>query len=59
MTAPSEDATPARRSWRDALAIYLQPRVIGMGFLGFSSGLPFLTLSRLPFLAIVVVGCQS
>lgn len=42
MTAPSEDAAPARRSWRDAFAIYLQPRVLGMGFLGFSSGLPFL-----------------
>src|SRR5690625_3016729 len=28
--------------WRDAWTVYGQPRVIGMGFLGFSSGLPFL-----------------
>jgi len=33
---------PPQRDWRSALAIYLRPRVIGMGFLGFSSGLPFL-----------------
>ncbi|MGB7756300.1 MAG: AmpG family muropeptide MFS transporter [Salinisphaera sp.] len=31
-----------QRDWRRALAIYTQPRVVGMGFLGFSSGLPFL-----------------
>ncbi|MES1924616.1 MFS transporter [Salinisphaera sp. T31B1] len=31
-----------RRDWRAAWAIYAQPRVIGMAFLGFSSGLPFL-----------------
>src|SRR5699024_9930111 len=30
------------RNWRAAWAVYGQPRVIGMGFLGFSSGLPFL-----------------
>jgi MFS transporter, PAT family, beta-lactamase induction signal transducer AmpG len=29
-------------SWRSALAIYTQPRVLGMIFLGFSAGLPFL-----------------
>ncbi len=29
-------------SWRDALSIYSQPRVVGMIFLGFSAGLPFL-----------------
>src|SRR5256714_8063239 len=44
MTAP--DATsPARpdttpTSWRDSLAVYLQPRVLIVLFLGFSSGLP-------------------
>lgn len=32
----------ARRSWRDALAIYLRAPVITMLFLGFSAGLPFL-----------------
>jgi PAT family beta-lactamase induction signal transducer AmpG len=35
-------ADRTRRDWRAALAIYARPRVIGMGFLGFSSGLPFL-----------------
>ncbi len=29
-------------SWREALAVYSRPRVIGMLFLGFSAGLPFL-----------------
>ena len=29
-------------SWRDAVAVYLQPRIAGMVFLGFSAGLPFL-----------------
>ena len=29
-------------SWRDALRVYMQPRVIGMLFLGFSAGLPLL-----------------
>ncbi|MEJ2028118.1 MAG: MFS transporter, partial [Limibacillus sp.] len=31
-----------RRSWREAFEIYLLPRVLGMLFLGFSAGLPFL-----------------
>ncbi|MGB8714694.1 MAG: MFS transporter, partial [Onishia taeanensis] len=31
-----------RRSWRDALAVYLRAPVITMLFLGFSAGLPFL-----------------
>ena len=36
------------RSWRESVAIYLHPRVVGMLFLGFSSGLPLLlTLSTL------------
>ncbi len=29
-------------NWRDALAVYRKPRVVGMIFLGFSAGLPFL-----------------
>lgn len=29
-------------SWREAFSIYAQPRVLGMIFLGFSAGLPFL-----------------
>lgn len=37
-----EDNATARRDWQAALKVYLQPRVIGMAFLGFSSGLPFL-----------------
>lgn len=34
--------SPVRRSWQDALAIYLRAPVITMLFLGFSAGLPFL-----------------
>jgi len=30
------------RSWRDAFSVYRNPRVIGMIFLGFAAGLPFL-----------------
>lgn len=30
------------KSWRSAFSIYVQPRVRGMVFLGFSAGLPFL-----------------
>ena len=43
---PSEEtATVARRrSWAEAFEVYLHPRVIGMLFLGFSAGLPFLLL---------------
>ncbi len=33
---------PATFSWREAALIYTRPRVIGMAFLGFSAGLPFL-----------------
>ncbi len=35
--APRED-----RGWLASLAVYRHPRVIGMAFLGFSAGLPFL-----------------
>lgn len=45
---PSEGAAPkteaGRRSWGEAFEVYLHPRVIGMLFLGFSAGLPFLLL---------------
>ncbi|MEM7226009.1 MAG: AmpG family muropeptide MFS transporter [Pseudomonadota bacterium] len=34
----------ARRGWGDALAVYLNRRVIAMAFLGFSAGLPFLLI---------------
>jgi PAT family beta-lactamase induction signal transducer AmpG len=45
MTAPeiaSETSTApaAKTSWRDGLAVYLQPRVLIVLFLGFASGLP-------------------
>lgn len=30
------------KNWKDALAVYLQPRVLAMLFLGFSAGLPLL-----------------
>ena len=38
----STAANTGKRGWRAALEVYGQPRVIGMAFLGFSSGLPFL-----------------
>lgn len=31
-----------KRSWHEALLVYRQPRVLGMIFLGFAAGLPFL-----------------
>ncbi|MBN8970279.1 MAG: MFS transporter [Rhizobiales bacterium] len=42
MTAPesAEPAAPSRTSWYEAIAVYLQPRVLIVMFLGFSSGLP-------------------
>ncbi|MEY9180061.1 PAT family beta-lactamase induction signal transducer AmpG [Bradyrhizobium sp. USDA 326] len=44
MTAPdatsSADAPAPAPSWRESLAVYLQPRVLIVLFLGFSSGLP-------------------
>src|SRR5919109_5293935 len=36
----STEIAPARPSFADALAVYLQPRVLIVMFLGFSSGLP-------------------
>lgn len=46
-TPPSRPPEPVNnraeeRSWRDALLVYSRPRVVGMVFLGFSAGLPFL-----------------
>ncbi|MEO3427779.1 MFS transporter [Pelagibius sp. CAU 1746] len=42
---PSEETVSRpRRSWAEAFEVYLHPRVIGMLFLGFSAGLPFLLL---------------
>ncbi|HKU08709.1 MAG TPA: MFS transporter [Bradyrhizobium sp.] len=42
MTAPeaTSPASPARASWRESMAVYLQPRVLIVMLLGFSSGLP-------------------
>jgi MFS transporter, PAT family, beta-lactamase induction signal transducer AmpG len=46
MTAPEATATPLEKtappptSWRDSFAVYLQPRVLIVLLLGFSSGLP-------------------
>jgi len=37
---PPSPAPPDRRAWRDAWLVYLQPRVLVVMFLGFSSGLP-------------------
>ena len=35
------ELAPAR-DWRAAVAVYTRPRVVGMVFLGFAAGLPFL-----------------
>jgi PAT family beta-lactamase induction signal transducer AmpG len=37
---PEQSAQPSRPSWRETQAVYLQPRVLIVLFLGFSSGLP-------------------
>src|SRR5215471_4670126 len=39
MTATAE-SNPTKPSWRETLAVYLQPRVLIVMFLGFSAGLP-------------------
>ena len=36
------DSGMPHKGWRDALSVYLQPRVLAMLFLGFSAGLPLL-----------------
>src|SRR5262245_46621039 len=38
--AATPEVAPARASWTEALAVYLQPRVLIIMFLGFSAGLP-------------------
>ncbi|MBN8987961.1 MAG: AmpG family muropeptide MFS transporter [Rhizobiales bacterium] len=38
--APSAPASPPSISWRESLTVYLQPRVLIVMLLGFSSGLP-------------------
>jgi len=35
-------SSPPLHSWKEAFLVYLKPRVVGMLFLGFSAGLPFL-----------------
>jgi PAT family beta-lactamase induction signal transducer AmpG len=40
MTAETKPAKPAKPSFRDALTVYLKPRVLIVLFLGFSAGLP-------------------
>jgi PAT family beta-lactamase induction signal transducer AmpG len=40
MTAPKTTSTATSSSWRDTWAVYLQPRVLIVMMLGFSSGLP-------------------
>ncbi len=37
---PETSLPPPRATWREAMAVYLQPRVLIVLFLGFSSGLP-------------------
>uniref|UniRef100_E6VMF4 Major facilitator superfamily MFS_1 n=1 Tax=Rhodopseudomonas palustris (strain DX-1) TaxID=652103 RepID=E6VMF4_RHOPX len=37
---PAAPQSPAKPGWRDAMAVYLQPRVLVVLFLGFASGLP-------------------
>lgn len=39
---PEKTTAPDGASWRQALLVYTRPRVLGMVFLGFSAGLPFL-----------------
>jgi PAT family beta-lactamase induction signal transducer AmpG len=38
----SPEASPDRRSWSEAAAVYRRPQVISLLFLGFSAGLPYL-----------------
>ncbi|WP_205128101.1 hypothetical protein, partial [Escherichia coli] len=39
-TPATPEPKPAVTSWRDSFAVYLQPRVLIVLLLGFSSGLP-------------------
>ncbi len=40
MTSPNNNFH--KHSWHEALTVYAKPRILGMFFLGFSAGLPFL-----------------
>lgn len=44
MTTAPQASDETRGGWLASLAIYRQPRVVGMLFLGFSAGLPFLLI---------------
>jgi PAT family beta-lactamase induction signal transducer AmpG len=44
MTARVEDVTPAKRSMREALAVYLERQTLAMMVLGFAAGLPNLLI---------------
>lgn len=39
-STPQAASNPSKATWREALSVYLQPRVLIVLFLGFSSGLP-------------------
>ena len=39
---PEPNTDIARHSWREALSVYLHPRVASMAFLGFSAGIPYM-----------------
>ncbi len=41
MSQPPMPPASGRRPWREIMAVYLRPRVVGMLFLGFAAGLPF------------------
>ena len=41
-TNVNNNKVPTIKSWREAFSVYRNPRVIGMIFLGFAAGLPFL-----------------
>lgn len=44
MSTVPQATDQARAGWLGSLSIYRQPRVVGMLFLGFSAGLPFLLI---------------
>ena len=44
MPAESQAVSKPQRGWLDSFGVYLNRRVVGMLFLGFSAGLPFLLL---------------
>lgn len=42
MSSPDNLNTTHQHNWKESFAVYSRPKVIGMLFLGFSAGLPFL-----------------